>query len=138
MIKLERLRDMLISGNQTCVISDGTEYITSRERGVKPLIALIDGGRRLDGFYAADKVVGKAAALLYAYMKIEALYACVLSEKALAVCKAHGIGVEYDVLAKSIINRKGDGICPMETLTENVCEPSIALDMIKLKLQEMA
>lgn len=79
MIKLERLRDMLISGNYTCVISDGTEYITSRERGVKPLIALIDGGRRLDGFYAADKVVGKAAALLYAYMKIEALYACVLS-----------------------------------------------------------
>lgn len=42
----------------------GSTIYISTERGVKPLIDRIDDGTDLQGFSAADKVVGKAAAFL--------------------------------------------------------------------------
>ena len=136
MIEFESLKSMLGS-EITCVLSDGKELVTSRERGVKPLVEFIDGGKNFCGYFAADKVVGRAAALLYAYMKINALYAGVISESALEVCNEHGIRVSYGTLVKNIINRRGDGICPMEALTADIRDPSEALDKIKRKLKEM-
>lgn len=127
----------MLGSEITCVLSDGKEFVTSKERGVKPLVEFIDGGKNFCGYCAADKVVGRAAALLYAYMKIKALYADVISEGALELCNEHGIRVSYDTLAKNIINRRGDGICPMEALTADIREPSEALDKIKRKLKEM-
>ena len=66
MISNERLKALLAEENLTCVLSDGNRLIKSRERGVKPLIGFIESGKSFKGFTAADKVVGKAAALLYA------------------------------------------------------------------------
>ena len=49
----------------TCVFVRGKEVITSHKRGVKPLLELLDEGVSLEDFFGADKVIGKAAALLY-------------------------------------------------------------------------
>ena len=74
----------------------------------------------------ADKVVGKAAALLMAYGKVKEVYTPTISTPALKVFKNHNIEIHYDKEVGRIINRKGDGLCPMETLCLNIENPEDA------------
>ena len=138
MISNERLKALLAEENLTCVLSDGNRLIKSRERGVKPLIGFIESGKRFKGFTAADKVVGKAAALLYALMGVSSLYASVISEGALTVCKSFGISVEYGTLTQNIINRRGDGFCPMEQAVADISDPQTAFNAVKEKLKNLS
>lgn len=138
MISNERLKALLAEENLTCVLSDGNRLIKSRERGVKPLIGFIESGKSFKGFTAADKVVGKAAALLYALMGVSSLYASVISEGALTVCKSFGISVEYGALAQNIINRRGDGFCPMEQAVADISDPQTAFNAVKEKLKNLS
>lgn len=138
MISNERLKALLAEENLTCVLSDGNRLIKSRERGVKPLIGFIESGKSFKGFTAADKVVGKAAALLYALMGVSSLYASVISEGALTVCKSFGITVEYGTLTQNIINRRGDGFCPMEQAVADISDPQTAFNAVKEKLKNLS
>ena len=138
MISNERLKALLAEENLTCMLSDGNRLIKSRERGVKPLIGFIESGKRFKGFTAADKVVGKAAALLYALMGVSSLYASVISEDALTVCKSFGISVEYGTLTQNIINRRGDGFCPMEQAVADISDPQTAFNAVKEKLKNLS
>ena len=138
MISNERLKALLAEENITCVLSDGNRLIKSRERGVKPLIGFIESGKSFKGFTAADKVVGKAAALLYALMGVSSLYASVISEGALTVCKSFGISVEYGTLTQNIINRRGDGFCPMEQAVADISDPQTAFNAVKEKLKNLS
>ena len=105
----------ILNGDKyTCVLCKGSAIYISTERGVKPLIDWIDDGTDLQGFSAADKVVGKAAAFLYVLLGVKEVYARIMSEGAIAVLKNNGIFVKYDLSVKNIINRAGTGNCPME------------------------
>ena len=134
---LEHAKSLLEEGNFTLALVKGDEIITSFERGVRPLLDLLDGGRDLCGFSAADRVVGKAAALLYVLLGVKAVYANVVSTLAEEVLLGHGIAVEAQTRTERIINRAGNGFCPMETAVENISDPTEAYRAIKAKLKEM-
>lgn len=133
-----KLTELLFSENLTCVLSDGKETFESRERGIAPLLRLIGSGKDFRGFSAADKVVGKAAALLYACMGISELYAGVLGDAARPVLLAHGISFEYGKTAERIINRGGDGICPMEKAVAPIDEPFAARAVLESELRRIS
>ncbi len=137
MVDLSAVKQLLLSENFTCVLSDGKEVVTSKERGVKPLIDFILSEKDFSGFVAADKIVGKAAALLYANLKISAIYAQVTTYEAVEICKKYNIKIVYDILTDKIINRKGDDICPMEKLVADVDIPEIAKQLIIQKLKTL-
>ena len=128
---LESIKKLLAEEGYTCVLSNGEELITSREKGVKPLVQLIDGGRDFKGFFAADRTVGKAAALLYAYMGVTEVYAFVASEKGADICRSYGIKLSFERLTENIINRTGDDICPMEKTVAEIDDPKEAVAAIK-------
>ena len=88
----------------------------------------------LKGFSAADKVVGKAAAILYVLLKVEAVYAPVMSEGAISVLAENGISAFYDKKVSRIINRTGDGLCPMEQAVSDVTDPEEGLKKIRERL----
>ena len=134
---IEFVKGLLADGGYTCVISDGEKTLTSRERGVKPLIAFIDGGEDFRGFVAADKIVGKAAAMLYALMGVKRLHAQVMTKAAAAVCRRYGIDPSCDTLTDRIINRKGDGICPMEQTVADIDDPTEAKRAIIARLRSL-
>jgi hypothetical protein len=68
----------------------------------------------LEGATIADKVIGKGAAALMIAGGVTMVYADVISEPAMELFKQHSIKVEYDKKVANIINRRGDGICPVE------------------------
>ncbi len=119
----------MICGDELCE--------TSRERGVKPLVARYAGGMRYAGCVAADKVVGKATAYLYVLLQVEAVWAGVISRCAEDVLRAAGIAVSYDTLVENIINRTGDGICPFETAVLEIEDPVTAYHAIREKMAEL-
>lgn len=134
---LERARHLLMAGTYTCVLCKGDLLYTSTARGVRPVLDWITTGQDLSGFSAADKVVGKAAAFLFIRAGIVRLYTRVISGPALDVLRAGGISVEYDSLVPGIINRAGDGPCPMESAVSGTDDPDEALDLIRKKLEEL-
>ena len=128
---------LLEQNGYTCVIQRGETVYTSFERGVKPLLGLLDDGTDCTGFSAADKVVGKAAAFLYCLLRVRSVYASVISKPALQVLTEQGIEVMYDTCVDAIKNRAGTGFCPMETAVLSESEPTKALDRIRVRLEEL-
>ena len=130
----EDAKKYIEEGSYTLVYCNEISVETSSERGVLPLVQMVRRKETLKGFYCADKVVGKAAAFMYALLSPEELYAFVLSEKAEAVLKKYGIKYYCGEVVPAIINRKGDGFCPMETATEKADTPAVALAVLEEKL----
>ena len=127
-MNIEDLKNILLKENHTIVIykNDASVY-TSNDRGVAPLMKLLKENKaQLKDAMIADKVVGKAAALLMAYGKVKEVYTPTISTPALKVLKNHNIEIHYDKEVGRIINRKGDGLCPMETLCLNIENPEEA------------
>lgn len=137
MNNLERAKRILREGNYTLALACDDEVITSTERGVKPLLQLLGEGRAVCGASAADRVVGKAAAMLYVLLGVKEVYADVMSELAREVLTAHGIDCYCETVTERIINRSGDGFCPMETAVASVSDPNEALLAIKAKIAQM-
>ena len=137
MMDLQNAKTHLLHGKYTCVLCKGDDVAFSTFRGVKPLVAWMEQGKRFDGYSAADKVVGKATAFLYVLLGVKAVYAKVMSEPAKAVLLAHNIQVEYVTLTQTIVNRAGDGQCPFEQCVLNVQEPTIAYERILLQMANM-
>ncbi len=131
---LEIAKEQLESSGSALVFCNETEMCSSKVRGVLSLVLMVKENKTMKGFYCADKVVGKAAAFMYAILKPEELFAFVLSEKAREVLDKYGIKYFYAQKVPAIINRKGDGFCPMETATENAATPQEALLLLQKKL----
>lgn len=130
-----RARDILLSQNHTCVFCLGNTILTDDRRGVKPLLDLLD--RDLTGFSAADKVVGKAAALLYRLLDISEIHAGVISEPAIQVLEQGGIAVFYNTRVAAIRNRTDTGFCPMEAAVWDIDDPVLAPDILRQALADL-
>ncbi|MDE6407061.1 MAG: DUF1893 domain-containing protein [Anaeroplasmataceae bacterium] len=107
-----------LEGNTVCLVK-GESLFISQKRGVMPLIEFIESNVDFKDYSVADKIVGKAAAFLYAYLGVKEVYAEVLSKEAIPVFKKYNISFEYNILTDYIINRKGIGLCPMEEAVMN-------------------
>lgn len=136
-MSLDIAKNRLEQGGYTCVLTNGTDFFTSTERGVLPLVRFIEQGSLPRGLCGADKVVGKATAYLYVILGVKRLYAAIISKPALALLSEYGISVEYGLLVPNIINRKGDGICPFEEAVLSEKEPHLAYRVILEKMKEL-
>ena len=134
---ISKAKKILVENGCTCVVIKGEFCFESKQRGVKPLLALIDEERNVCGGVAADKVIGKAAAFLYILLGIKEIYADVISEPAIELLHKSGISVEYGERVPMIRNRDGSGFCPMEQATLMVEDEKIALEVIRETLRSL-
>ena len=126
MISLQQAKKLLLNdSNLTCVLVNDTQTLTASERGIKPVLQwLAQIPSPLAGAFVADKVVGKAAALLFVHGGIKALYTQTISQPALEVLEQHNIVLR-------IKNRAGDGLCPMESRVWEIDDPLAAYEALK-------
>lgn len=136
-LRVTAAAELLKKGGFSCVATDGYEILTSKGRGIRPLLDMIDDGRDLSGFAVADKIVGRAAAFLFVRLNVSEVFAATVSRPALKVLESYGIPVFYDVLTDSITNREGTGLCPMETAVLNIEDPVEAEAMLRQTLAGM-
>lgn len=132
---LQKAKALLEDGGYTCVLIGKDVVFTSKERGIGPLLSILNADMGTQNAYVADKVVGKAAAFLYTLMGIKALYASTLSVPALQALQSAGIAVEYGLLTQSIRNRTNTGQCPMEQAVWEVTDAQTARRILEEKVQ---
>lgn len=130
-MSLEKAKSILLSSASTISVVSNGEVFTSQERGVKPLLFLLKEKKEfLKGASVADKVIGKAAALLMVLGKIKEVHTLIISEPAIKVFEKYNIPCFYDKKVTRIVNRTGDGLCPMEMLCLDVENPQEAFERI--------
>ncbi len=125
-----------LSGHSICLCKDG-DIITDDGRGISPMMKFIAEGKDLSGYSAADLIVGKAAAMLFAKAGIASVYGRVMSVSGKEFLEAHGISCSYETLTEKIINRSGDDICPMEKSVADINDISEGYEALKAKIAQM-
>lgn len=131
MSDIDRAKALYQTGKYTCVLLKGETVYASTKSGIAPMIGFIENGFELNGFSAADKIVGKAAAMLFVLAGVKEVFAVVMSGQAEALLLNHGVACSYDTLTDSIINREGTDLCPMEKAVKEIEEPQAAFEAIK-------
>ena len=127
-----------ILASRSVVFTRGNAVVyESTDRGIKPLIAAIDSGVDYSDCDATDRIVGKAAANLYLLIKVKSVSACVMTYAAKNLLSANGIECDADTYTDNIVNRNGDGLCPMETAVADAETPDAALNAIREKIKLM-
>ncbi|MDE7182051.1 MAG: DUF1893 domain-containing protein, partial [Clostridia bacterium] len=92
----------------------------------------------LAGYSVADKVVGKAAAMLFVKCGIKQVFAKTLSKNGKKILERFGIPYEYETLTEKIINRDGTDICPMEKTVLNIEDVEEGYTALKNKLKQLS
>jgi hypothetical protein len=129
---LEKAKNLLKNKQYTFVaVSKGKIIKTSHERGVIPMLEIIrDYQNILAETVIADKIIGKAAALLLVGYKVKQIYAEILSQQAKEVLDQYSMFYQYGKYVDYIQNRSKNGQCPMEKLTQRINDPQIAYSNI--------
>ena len=127
----DELIRILQDGNHSLVVA-GDGIRTFDGRGISDLYDLLTGHPGwLRGASVADKVVGKGAAALLILGGVRELFAGVVSTSALGLLKDSGIPVRFSQEVAHIVNRKGDGVCPVETLCKECTTAAQCLPLIR-------
>lgn len=106
MTDIEHAKQLLTDARYTCVICRGDDIHTSEKRGVAPLIELLDSRIDVRGYSAADKAVGKAAAMLFVLLGVSEIYAAIMSRSAKKILDEYEIKYSCGEEIEYIINRK--------------------------------
>ena len=127
----------ILSQGHPAVICKGDSVFTSDANGIKPLNWWLRDGYTFEGYSAADRVVGRAAAFLYVLLKVKEIYAELLSDSAVEVLERYGIPYSFNKRVPNILNRTGDDLCPMEKIAIGHEEPEACYEALKIKIAEL-
>jgi hypothetical protein len=137
MSDLDTAKSRLHKEDLTLVIVKNSQVLfetgSHRISGFLGAIEQLDAG--LEGASVADRVAGKAIALLCVYAGIRHVYAEVLSRKAKAVFEEHGIPSEFEELVDNILDLNRSGVCPFEKAASGISDPEAAYAAFKALLQ---
>jgi len=114
------------------IVKNGEVLFETSSHRISGFLGAIERfGDMLEGASLADRVAGKAIALLCVHAKMKAVYAAVLSEKAKAVLEENRIYHEWENLVENILNINKTEMCPFEKLAEEISNPKDAYKMLK-------
>jgi hypothetical protein len=91
----------------------------------------------LKGASVADRVVGKAVALLCVYAGIKEVYAEVLSVKAKGTFEQNHIAYGFGEIVDNILDLNKVGVCPFEKLAATIVDPKEAYAKFSELLKKM-
>ena len=138
MTDIDLAREKLREDGITFAAAKDGEVIASEERGIKPILDLYTEGFDMTGYHCADKVVGKAPAMLYVLLGVSEVYAHVMTKTARDILVNAGIGLSFETLTDVILRRDGKDLCPMEKAVKDIDDPEDAAAAVRLALAELA
>ena len=131
---LEIAKKELHEKKLTLVIAkNGQILFQTNSHRVSGFIRAIDTlGIQLKNASLADRVVGKALALLCVYAGIKEVYADVLSKKAQTLFEENRVAFQWEHLVDNILDLNKIGVCPFEKAAARISDPRILMLNSKL------
>ena len=114
------------------IVKDGEMLFESFSHGISGFLQAIEKlGERLEGASVADKIVGRAIALLCVYAEVKAVYAEVLSEEAKTLFERCSLYYEYNIIVGNVLTSNTKKICPFENVAKQILNPKEAYEKLK-------
>ena len=125
-------------GFSLVIVKDGRPIFESYSSGIIGLLQAVETHHEeLKDSSVADKIVGRAAALLLAYCLVKEVYAVTVSNEGLRIFQENQVRIEYDSIVPKILDRDGKDICPFEKLSLSIASPQESYDKLKRCVEEM-
>ncbi len=124
---IELAKKTLVDGGYSCVVVKDNKVLHAvMGEGIHPIIKLYnEHPEDMKDAYVADKIIGRAAAIVYILAGIKEIYCHVISEPGIEILEKHGIAHSQFRTVPRIDNRTKTDMCPMEKASfasENVEE----------------
>jgi hypothetical protein len=114
------------------VVKEGHVIFEAKTHGVSGFMEAVEEFKdRLNGASVADRVVGKAIALLCVYVNARAVYATTISKAAKALLEGNSVYLEWDSLVENILRADKSRTCPFEQLVDRITDPADAYRKLK-------
>ena len=124
MIEAERLTLAVLRGDRI--------VFQSEHDGIRDALMLHDEHPELlRGAVIVDRIIGRAAAMLFADGGAAAVYGRVMTRDAMHLLEEKGAQARANTLTDRIINRLGTDICPMEKAILGVTDPGEAITRLR-------
>lgn len=114
------------------IVKNGKILFETRSPGVIGLLQAIEElGKELIGSSVADRIVGRAAALLCTYSGVASVFSITMSEEGRKVLEDNQILFQFENRVPNILNYGRTDLCPFEKLTAGLTNSSEAYEKIK-------
>jgi len=136
---LELAKTQLYSKQLTLAIAkNGQVLFQTGSHRISGFIYAIDTlGTQLNGASIADRVAGKALALLCIYAGIHEVYAEVLSKKAKTLFEENNVACHWEQLVDNVLDLNKTGMCPFEKAAAEISDPKDSYAAFKALLEKM-
>ena len=95
------------------------------------LLAIEKLGKNMVDSAVADRIIGRAAALLCAYSEVASAFAVTISEDGIQILRENAIPYKYENVVLHILSYDRKDICPFEKLTADLKNPKEAYARLK-------
>lgn len=114
------------------IVKNGRTVFETESQGIHGLLQAIEKlGKELSGSSVADRIVGRAAAMLCVYSKAASVFAVTISEEGRKVLEDNKVFYRFENCVPNILNREGTDICPFEKLVIGLTKPEEAYKKLK-------
>lgn len=136
---LELAKEILEKKELTlAIVKEGKVLFTSTDKGIRPMYTAVrELKEELQRASVADRVIGKAAAMLCKHADIKNLYTKLISNEAIKVFENSNIKFFYEESSPYIKNRDKTDMCPVEKLSQNILNTEDLIQKISEFLDNM-
>ena len=117
--------DLVLAKNGRIIFENGSQGIRGLLHAIEKL------GKESIGSSVADRIVGRAAAMLCAYFKAASVFAVTISEEGMKVLEDNKVFYRFENRVPNILNQEGTDICPFEKLVMDFTKPEEAYKKLK-------
>ena len=139
LIPMQQARALINDGKAECVlIRNGSIIAAKRGGGVSPLLTFHDDSPELiKGSVVVDKVIGRAAAFIAISAGASHVHGEIMSQDAESLLTKHHIASSHHRMVPRILNRKRNGLCPLEKSVKGTDDPAKAMTSLRKTIEKL-
>ena len=125
MSDLQVAKARLSQGFSFCIVRDGKVIFDSMSSGIRDIYHVVTE-HDIRGSSIADKIIGKAVALLIVQAGVKSAFAMNINQSALDLLMSKGVEVEYDHIMDRL-----DSMCQFEKAVKDISDPMDAVSALR-------
>ncbi len=114
------------------IVKNNKIIYKSKKESVGSIVGLLENKPEiLKDAFVADKIIGRAVAMICDYSSVKFCYGKIVSRGAVDIFKKRNLEYKAENIVKAIKNRDNTDLCPIEKLTLDVSDSEEGIKRIK-------
>lgn len=125
------------SDNSLVIVKNNEVVYKSKKESVGSIVGLLeDNPKILENAVVADKIIGRAVAMICDVSSVNYCYGKIVSKGAIDIFEKRNLKYNAEIIVEAIKNRDNTDLCPIEKLTMNVNKSEEGIKRIKKFLKK--